>query len=463
MSLRRSNDDKMSWKDQISPRIMGLRGFRRASESAKMREPERDFTITHHPDRPARRITEADIPSEEECKAFLVRARKASFAEQLQRRQDLEFTRPTAPLRSTFGPFKAPFTPLSPAEEESNPFDDSIDPTQQEPRRHLQVPETEARISNFSEEGFGLTRPESPQPEIVEAKQIKLERVENLSPLASPDASPTSTPRLSSQSHDLPRRKQSVQMVAIQRLPQESPRRRPSVQTVVISRRSRAPESPGFHPVQVHVRQDSSDPLCRVCHVGIAESTGICSSCGDEYSAPTSPAELHHDLVGNNSFPRHLLNLPSASKKLHRPPPLVPQSLNSITSLHRPSDQEANQPSPPPSPLSACGALHTVMTVPVNAPPTPISMLSTPDVFQHFPEHMHYRTDTTADAPGGDDVYGDGWAEYYFDEQNFSSTKPRGAKELMSPDVQGFMQRELTLEEFDGALASPVNPGPGWI
>ncbi|KAJ3522811.1 hypothetical protein NM208_g12703 [Fusarium decemcellulare] len=48
-----ASEEKMSWKDQLSPRFMSLRGFRRASESAKMKEPDnKQFTMMHFPDRP---------------------------------------------------------------------------------------------------------------------------------------------------------------------------------------------------------------------------------------------------------------------------------------------------------------------------------------------------------------------------------------------------------------------------
>lgn len=518
-SSNSSEDNKLSWKDQISPRLMGLRGFRRASEStAKTRESEnQQFTMRHFPDRPTRRITEAEIPSEEECKKYLIRMRKASFAEQIQRQKEEQQQQPQSPpppeppLRSTFGPFKAPFLPLTPAQEEDNPFDSLA---QDEPLDNtatgdlLQVPHDDARISNVTEEGFNLARENSPQPVIIsEAKTVRLERVDNLSPGGSPDASPTSSPRVIQSPREWTKRKQSVQMVAIQR-GSDYQKKKQSVQTVVIRRSSRAVhDALGSHPVHthlppinVHIRQDSSsDLLCRVCHVGLAETSGTCSTCGEEYSAPTSPSQSHHDLPGAN-FSRPQYKQPQPIKKYNRPPPLIPRSLDTIACLHRPSasltsDPEANQLSPPPSPRSpsssSSSAMHPVQKVitMADAPPTPLSALPTPEVLKRFQQEI----DGKARAEGGSifddpwtvmaraeesnsfeeawnrkasgaesDVYEDDWADYYFDEGNFDAGRRKQVK-VTTPEVQGFMQRELSLDEYDAAFASPVNPGPGWI
>ncbi|KAM0434108.1 hypothetical protein ACHAPT_004053 [Fusarium lateritium] len=506
-----SEEIKLSWKDQISPRLMGLRGFRRASEStAKMRESEnKQFTMMHFPDRPTRRITEAEIPSEEECKQHLIKMRKASFAEQLQRRKEQKQQPqsqspppPEPPLRSTFGPFRATFGPLTPAEEEVNPFETVA---QDEPldkgtatQDFLRVPDDDARISSITSEGFNLARENSPQPIISEAKTISFERVDNLSP----DASPTSTPRIT-QAREWSKRKQSVQMVAIQRSP-DFQRKKQSVQTVLIRRPSRAvhdalsshPVHSHLPPINVHIRQDSSsDLLCRVCHVGLAENSGACSTCGEEYSAPTSPSQSHHDLPGAN-FSRLQYKQPQPIKKYNRPPPLIPQSLDTIASLHRPSasltsDPEANQLSPPPSPRSPSSATHPtqkVLTVP-EAPLTPLSALPTPEVLKRFQQEIEGRAKTEGGSLFDDpwtvrtiaeesgsfedacasktagpesDVYEDDWADYYFDEGNFDAGRRKQVK-VTTPEVQGFMQRELSLDEYDGAFASPVNPGPGWI
>ncbi|KAH7264323.1 hypothetical protein NW759_002088 [Fusarium solani] len=507
-----SEDIKFSWKDQLSPRLMGLRGFRRASEStAKMRESEnRQFTMMHFPDRPTRRITEAEIPSEEECKQYLIRMRKASFAEQLQRRKEEEQQQqqspppPEPPLRSTFGPFKAPFLPLTPAQEEENSFETGSPDDNTTTGDFLRVPDDDSRISNITEDGFNLARENSPQPVIIsEAKTVRLERVDNLSPGGSPDASPTSSPRVTEAPREWSKRKQSVQMVAIQRTP-DFQKRKQSVQTVLIRRPSRAvhdalnshPVHPHLPPINVHIRQDSSsDLLCRVCHVGLAENSGTCSTCGEEYSAPTSPSQSHHDLPGAN-FSRPQYKQPQPIKKYHRPPPLIPQSLDTIASLHRPSasltsNPEANQLSPPPSPRSPSSATHPtqkVLTM-ADAPPTPLSALPTPEVMKRFQQEIESKARAEGGSMFGDpwnvrpiaeesksfedawdrktsgtesDVYEDDWADYYFDEGNFGAGRRKQTK-VTTPEVQGFMQRELSLDEYDGAFASPVNPGPGWI
>ncbi|KAF4459557.1 hypothetical protein FALBO_13684, partial [Fusarium albosuccineum] len=394
-----ASEEKMSWKDQLSPRFMGLRGFRRASESAKMKEPDnKQFTMMHFPDRPVRRITEAEIPSEEECKKFLINMRKASFAEQLQRRQEHQplspsplsplspsITIPESPMRPTFRqpPFRSTFGPLTPAEEEENPLEFTQETAVVAKESRLQVPTVPEvdRSSAITDDGFNLT---IEKPVIIEAKQVKLERVDNVSPGASPEASPTSTPR-PIEVPQWPKRKQSVQMVAIQRPPQDWPRRKQSVQTVLIRRPSRAvatdalsshpfvPHTPTLPPIHCHVRQDSaSDLLCRVCHVGLAEKSGVCSNCGDEQSVPTSPTASTHDLNAP-AFSRPQFKQPQQlSKKSNRPPPLAPQSLDGIANVHRPtpsvaSDPEGNQLSPPASPRSPCSPAHTVPTV-VNIP-----------------------------------------------------------------------------------------------
>ncbi|KAF4963531.1 hypothetical protein FSARC_8468 [Fusarium sarcochroum] len=505
-----NNDDKMSsWRDQLSPRLMGFRGFRRASSESVAKttsSPSKEFTMMHFPDRPARRITEADIPNDEECKRNLMNMRKASFAEQINRREHLkqlspvqepvqkpltkppqievpqieeprieepqpeqpriEQRRAQQPLRLTFGPFngsfRSAFGPLTPAEEEPCPLErvDTKDST-------LQIPESsvDIRSSILAADGFNFATEPSPQPVVIsEAKTIRLERVDNMTP----GASPISSPRPSDASASgWPRRKQSVQMVAIRRASQDSQKRKQSVQTVIVRRPSKpVPDALSSNPVnssaptQVHVRQDSvSDPMCRLCHSGIAEKSGVCSSCDNE-STPATPVEI------SPNFSR--LHQKPTVKRYNRPPPLIPQSLDGIASLHRPSasltsDPEANQPSPPPSPRSPGSSTGETVRTPAtgpSVPPTPMSALSTPEVFKRFQEEVELRAKAD-DSPAFDDpwmiksknpdvdVYADDWADYYFDEQNFTPGDENDKTQGIAPSVHEF--------------PSPVNPGPGWI
>lgn len=511
-----TNDDKMSsWRDQLSPRNLSFRGFRRASESVAKISPStnKDFTMLHHPDRPSRRITEASVPSDEECKKSLRSMQKASLADQthglhehpLQKQLSpvpeppqetpmvsersepqmprieqskpetlrLQQPRTQQPLRLTFGPFnghfRSAFGPLTPAEEEPCPLE-KIDTKESAAvtQDTLQVPETSVPIRNsiLIGEELNFARGPSPQPAVVsEAKTIRLERVDNLS---TPGHSPFSSPRPSDASASgWPRRKQSVQMVAIRRSSQDSQKRRPSVQTIAGRRPSKVTaDALSSHPVhsstptQVHVRQDSaSDPMCRVCHNGIAERSGLCSSC-DNDSMPASPVEI------SPNFSR--LHHKPTTKKYNRPPPLIPQSLDSIAKLHRPStsitsNPEANQLSPPTSPRSSCSSpaetIKTFASGP-SVPPTPMSALSTPEVFKRFQEEVETRAKAD-DSPSFDDpwmiktkspeadVYEDDWADYYFDEQNFNPEQAQRAMKGPAPDLH--------------VVASPVCPGPGWI
>ncbi|KAF5607683.1 hypothetical protein FPANT_759 [Fusarium pseudoanthophilum] len=533
-----NNDDKMSsWRDQLSPRNLSFRGFRRASESVakSTSSTSKDFTMLHYPDRPTRRITEADIPSDEECKKSLINMRKASFVEQIHRRHEIQHHKPLSPVREpaqeelsplrppqhelsriaqpqpqtpteqprtiqpqieqpriiqapseqprlehpraqqpsrlTFGPFngqfRSAFGPLTPAEEEPCPLEkvDTVESSATaKPQDSPQVPQPSVAIrkSLLVVDDLNIAREPSPSAVISEAKTIKLERVDNH---VTPGVSPIASPRPSDASASgWPRRKQSVQMVAIRRSSQDSQKRKQSVHTVVVRRPSKpTADALNSHPVhasstQVHVRQDSvSDPMCRVCHNGIAETSGTCSSCEND-SITATPVEI------SPNFSR--LHHKPTVKKYNRPPPLIPQSLDGIAKLHRPSpsltsDPEANSLSPPASPTSHCSSpaetVKTVATGP-SVPPTPMSALSTPEVFKRFQEEVESRAKAD-DSPSFDDpwmiksktpeaadVYEDDWADYYFDEQNFSDDK-------------------VTNGPAPGAnfVPSPVNPGPGWI
>jgi hypothetical protein len=331
------------------------------------------------------------------------------------------------------------------------------------PQNSLKVPEpsVDIRKSLLAVDYLNIAREPSPSAVISEAKTIKLERVDNH---ATPGVSPISSPRPSDASASgWPRRKQSVQMVAIRRSSQDSQKRKQSVHTVVVRRPSKpTADALNSHPVhasstQVHVRQDSvSDPMCRVCHNGIAEKSGTCSSCEND-SITATPVDI------SPNFSR-LYHKPTI-KKYNRPPPLIPQSLDGIAKLHRPSasltsDPEASSLSPPASPTSHCSSpaetVKTVATGP-SVPPTPMSALSTPEVFKRFQEEVESRAKAD-DSPAFDDpwmiksktpeadVYEDDWADYYFDEQNFNDDKVTNTP---VPDVN--------------FVPSPVNPGPGWI
>jgi hypothetical protein len=532
-----TNEDKMSsWRDQLSPRNLSFRGFRRASESvAKTNSTAKtDFTMMHYPDRPTRRITEADIPNDEECKKSLARMRKASFAEQIHHRrheyhhqhqnqlspvpEPTPTTTPTPtpeepftlklptskvpritvpriepppppspraqpeqpqveepqahqPSRLTFGPFNGPFRSaygsLSPAQEEPENVDNDESTAT---LGGLQVPEPaiDIRSSILAVDDLNLAKGPAASPVVIsEAKTIRLERVERID--NTPAASPFSSPRPSdASSTGWPKRKPSVQMVAIRPSSQDSQRRKPSVHTVVVRRPSTKPhiDALSSHPTHsstaapVHVRQDSlSDPMCRICHNGIAERSGTCSIC-DNDSMIATPVEI------SPNFSR--LHHKPTIKKYNRPPPLVSQSLNGIAKLHRPSasltsDPEANQISPPASPpgsrsSSTAETVKSLATGP-SVPPTPMSALPTPEVFKRFKEEVESRAQAV-DGPAfddpwmaksrtlEDDVYEDDWADYYFDEQNFNAG-PGKQTESQAPDLH--------------YVASPVCPGPGWI
>ncbi|KAL4723187.1 hypothetical protein ACLX1H_009677 [Fusarium chlamydosporum] len=522
-----ANDDKMSsWRDQLSPRNLSFRGFRRASESVAKptSSTNPDFTMKHFPDRPTRRITEAEIPNDEECKRSLVGMRKASLSEQIHRRHEYHiqhqnqlspvpeptFTpeerltikvpqlklprieqsqsspqlspqpsprskpeeqpeepwkqkpRAQQPSRLTFGPFNGPFHsaygPLTPAQEVPTPLEEpnpegyfnAKDFTTAQGGLQVPEPPIDIRKSILAADDFNLATEPAPSPVVIsEAKTIRLERVDN-----TPGVSPFSSPRPSDASASgWPKRKPSVQMVAIRRSSQDSQRRKPSANTVVVQRPFTKSQTDllNSHPThssttaQVHVRQDSvSDPMCRVCHNGIAESSGTCSTC-DNDSMPASPVE------GGPNFSR--LHYQPTIKKYNRPPPLIPQSLDSIAKLHRPSasltsDPEANQISPPASPgsrsSSTAETVKSLATGP-SVPPTPMSALSTPEVFKRFQEEVENRAKSD-DSPAfddpwmiksktpEDDVYEDDWADYYFDEQNFN-TGPSNQVERPPPDL----------------------------
>ena len=388
MPSRRRSEDKTSWRDQLSPRIKSLRGFksRRHSEAKPPPEPKNDFRIVHSPDRPLRRITQEEIPSDEECRAFLIGLRRGSVeshaAKSMSEGDD--------------------------EDEETTGWDRDSTIT----RLGLTLQTPEDGRADMAEDGIMTARTYSPHPFIGEAKEVKLEKV--ATPQLTPsNLSPNHTPKL--RHSPIPTQQEGIINEEWRwRLSPTQLGRRPSNPDDAL--RSR--------PGHVRVRTNSiSDPLCRVCHDGLAETSGICQACSDDLS-------------------------------LHRPPTLshakasIPHTLNQIACQHRAtpsltSNPEANTTSPPESPYQT---VHTVVTMD-NPPLTPLSALPTP--------HLLARLER-----GAGDVYEEGWADYYFDDDNFEGDKGTKGEEV---EAEAFMTTELSLEEYDKAFASPVCPGPGWI
>lgn len=269
---RAVEDDKTNWKEERSPRFKYLRGLslRRASESAsKSRVHEKDFTIIHHPDRPVRRITEAEIPSEEDCRAYLMRVRKASLADQqLQKRQQehqyfqpfqspLHLNPPICndrhlepePQKQLQSPAISKPLPLPPYDEIKNSLDLERLGQSIAPRAcGLQVPD-----SQRAEDGAGTTRSYSPYPFIGEAKQVRLERLDSISVPISPTASQASTSRRSSREWAQPQQIQSGRAS-----PKRVDIRRPSRSAAVSTSAPRQVTLDGKQLLQFHSTRASS-------------------------------------------------------------------------------------------------------------------------------------------------------------------------------------------------------------
>ncbi|KAK7421365.1 hypothetical protein QQX98_002259 [Neonectria punicea] len=236
----------------------------------------------------------------------------------------------------------------------------------------------------------------------------------------------------------------------------DEPRPRPSLPASPLGRESpladddRRRPSPqdalGSHPVNlnppIHVRQDSvSDSLCRMCHVGVAEAWEVCRECEDEATSP--PPQTHPKYQGG--FPR--------------PAPITTQNGFGKPSLrgHYPtaslvSNPEANEITPPISPMSR--TVHTVVSIPRPAA-TSLSAMPTPEVLARFQYGGGPGRRTT--------FYSDEWPDYYLDSQAVQAKGRERADSVVSREAQGYMRRELSLEEYDGFWGSPVSPGPGWI
>ncbi|KAH7152095.1 hypothetical protein B0J13DRAFT_255156 [Dactylonectria estremocensis] len=211
-------------------------------------------------------------------------------------------------------------------------------------------------------------------------------------------------------------------------------------------------------PDTVHVRQDSvSDAMCRVCHIGVAESWGICQKC-DEDTSPHS-----------QSFPSQQVdkNFTVHGKKSPPPPILVdnaaPYRRHNLTGSLS-SDPEVNEMTPPISPTStrvlpaapATGTMHTVVV----APPLSKTMnpMPTPEVLAKY----QYGVSAVGGVVQRRPLSNDEWADYYFDQVSESQMRDR-TDSVVSREAQGYMVRELSLEEYDGFWGSPTCPGPGWI
>ncbi|KAH7165842.1 hypothetical protein EDB81DRAFT_265330 [Dactylonectria macrodidyma] len=211
-------------------------------------------------------------------------------------------------------------------------------------------------------------------------------------------------------------------------------------------------------PDTVHVRQDSvSDGMCRMCHIGVAESWGICQKC-DEDTSPHS-----------QSFPSQQVDKSFTTQgKDNRPPLLLvdnaaPYRRHNLTGSLS-SDPEANEMTPPISPkscrvLPAAPAASTAHTV-VIAPPISktVNPMPTPDVLAKY----QYGVSTVGGVVQRRPLSNDEWADYYFDQNSVEKMRDR-TDSVVSREAQGYMIREVGLEEYDGFWGSPTCPGPGWI
>ncbi|KPM41244.1 hypothetical protein AK830_g5301 [Neonectria ditissima] len=229
-------------------------------------------------------------------------------------------------------------------------------------------------------------------------------------------------------------------------------------------RPSRPQDALGSHPVfinpSVDVRQDSEpDPLCRMCLVATAEAWGVCQECDDE---ATSPPPLQHDEYPPPPPPQPEKPI-RPQDRLMRPAPLTTQNSFGTPSVRGryataslASNPEANEITPPISPM--CRTVHNLVSIPPPPPPTSLSALPTPEVLAR----LQYFT-----GPGQRTTFfNNEWPDYYLDSQVVQvkgHESVDSADSVASQEAQGYMQRELSLEEYDGFWGSPVSPGPGWI
>lgn len=268
----------------------------------------------------------------------------------------------------------------------------------------------------------------------------------------------------------------------------------------MLRRPSRPDEALCSHPVRV--RQDSvPDTPCRMCHSSVAEAWGVCRECEEELT-PASLSTKYWSQASTEKYHR-------LARKGSRPPPIqthqggrarnyscasmasysssVASSINTpttgslSTSLSTPmtgsfpasfnrlppnvqsiiAETEINERSPPISPTCRMACIEIAI------PPTSTTSLSgmpTPDLLAQyqlgtdnkFTEQQPSSLRMRADMHNGD---------YYFDAENFEAAKnrPRTKSSVTQEQAQGFMAREVALEEYDGIWGDPLSPGPGWI
>ncbi|KAH6987802.1 hypothetical protein BKA56DRAFT_577716 [Ilyonectria sp. MPI-CAGE-AT-0026] len=241
------------------------------------------------------------------------------------------------------------------------------------------------------------------------------------------------------------------------------------------TRRPTPGEALNSHPVilrqdspadPVHVRQDSvSDPMCRMCHIGVAEAWGMCQRCDDETSPGPTP---HHQAFSSHQVEKEK----EVQGKNNRPPPIVTDKTSPFR-RHQPtvsmtSNPEANEMTPPISPTSSqlsptaitSRTIHTVVTVPPPMSGTSLSALPTPEVLARY----QYGVPTAGGKilAKGRPLSNDELADYYFDKNSESKFRDRNDS-VVSREAQGYMTRDVSLEEYDGFWGSPMSPGPGWI
>lgn len=391
---------KKSWKEQLSPKLKSFLG-RKAKDEEKSPETETegDFRIVHFPDRPPRRVKRDEIPSEDECRAMLLEMSRKSTDE----RRSPERVSPE--MRSVM--------PSA---------------TKQPPR--LQIPFHQDRIKVTGSKTTGTIghtgRVYSPHPWVGQPKEVR-DRMRRR------DVAPNSLLRNSGYCPT----SSGPSMPPVPPIPQQfrdlDEPARIDPRATLIRRPSRPEDALHSHPVHVRHTSAPSDGLCQICHIGMAEPWGICQFCSDECTLNDGPLL--------SAFPR--------PPTLTRPKANFPQNLNITATQHRispslGSNPEANFISPPSSPFRAVRAV--VVTAPEPQPLTPLSAVPTP--------HLLARLEKKAE--GFDNYYEERWPSQYFGNDVYED-------ERHDDEVDGYMMRELSLEEYDCAFASPVCPGPGWI
>lgn len=410
---------KMSWKDQLSPKVF------RFMSSSKVKIPEReddgDFRIVHFPDRPRKRVVaQEEIPSEDECRAMLLDAGRASMDSQRLPETISEYE-----YRGEDELFATPMSTTS----------------------TLQVPGN--RSSGLSATGsFMTSRTYSPHPWVGEATTVTFEKInktEKTKHFAPEDYFPRGQPTLYA-APSIPPVPPLPQMPTLQ-LPKTPEEKKPASEPwswkrlapkpLVLRRPSRPEDALHSHPVHIH--RGSVDNVCRICQVDQAEAWGVCQQCSDECSTV--------DEITPASFPRPpTLSRPKAKMMPHTLPSLALHTRQKPSLFSNP-ESNYSEPLSPLSPVSPT-TVYTPMTleIPEDRPQTPLSAMPTP----HLLARLEKR--------GLDDknVYEEEWADYYFDNGNFTARR-------RDSEADDFMLRELSLEEYDCVFASPVNPGPGWI